>query len=132
MNIDSYSSVPYLDFGRKIEEGLDCWGMARHVLHVEFKKPLLQDFASVSRHCSNEIQGCFDNSIGLFKECLPKEGALACCFLKSGDHEIFHHVGVCINEHEVFHTTSAHGPQVLSVRAFKRLSLVVRFYEYVD
>jgi len=132
MNIDHYFTVPYVDGGRDIAVGLDCWGLVRHVLHHEFNLPLLERFGCVDRHDSEaDIHRCFDDSQASFKLCQPKAGALACCFLKCGDDLIFHHVGVCLNASDVLQTASSHGVKTTSVRAFKRLATVVKFYEFI-
>jgi cell wall-associated NlpC family hydrolase len=131
MNIETYLTVPYVDGSRDIANGLDCWGMARHVLHYEFSLPLLESFGGVDRKMRTLMTDGFEKSAPDFKECLQKAGAVACCFYRGNNMDIFHHVGVCINDRDVLHTSSKKGPHVSSIRAFKRLSYVVKFYEYV-
>lgn len=131
MNIEKYLDVPYVDGSRDIAVGLDCWGMARHVLHHEFGLPLFESFGGINRHVPVMMTKGFEQSSPDFKECEPKAGAVACCFYRGNDKEIFHHVGVCISSYNVLHTSSKKGPDVSSVRAFKRLAYIVKFFEYV-
>lgn len=131
MNIDKYLTVPYVDGSRDIDVGLDCWGMARHVLHHEFGLPLLESFGGINRNVPVMMTKGFEQSLPDFQECLPKAGAVACCFYLGNDMDIFHHVGVCISDADVLHTSSNKGPYVSSIRAFKRLAYVVKFFEYV-
>ena len=133
MNIEQYLTVPYIDGGRDIAVGLDCWGLVRHVLHAEFEKPLFEGFAGIDRHGIGEMNKGYKASVSQFKQCEPKAGAVACCFYMGGDGlEIFHHVGVCINDHQVLHTSSKKGAGILKVRAFKRIAATVKFYEFVE
>lgn len=122
--------MPYLDGGRDFAVGLDCWGLVRHVSHHVFNSPLFEGFGCVDRYKSDAMHQGYEDIKGGFKECKPKAGALACSFLKSGNNWIFHHAGICISPVEVMHTSSTHGVKVMPVRAFKRLALVVKFYEY--
>ena len=131
MQIDDYFTVPYIDGGRDVAVGLDCWGLARHVLHEVFELPLFNGFGRVDRHQADAIHQGFNESESSFRLCQPKGGALACCFIRRGDDFIFHHVGVCISASVVLHTASTHGVKSVPVRAFKRLAPVVKFYEFV-
>lgn len=132
MNLEKYLTVPYVDGGRDACMGLDCWGMVRHVLHVEFGAPLLQNFTGVTRSTPDLMTNGYTESVSDFLLCNPKEGAIACCFYSgSKGKQILHHVGLCINDHQVLHTSSKKGASIVSVRAFKRLAANVQFYEYI-
>ncbi|MEY8195483.1 MAG: hypothetical protein RPR28_11600 [Cycloclasticus sp.] len=131
MNINQYLTAPYIDGGRDLPAGLDCWGLVRHVLHYEFNQPLFDEFGCIDRHQVGAVHQGFDKTVPSFKPCIPKAGAVACCFLPSEAGDIFHHAGVCINDHQVLHTSNRHGVSVLAVRGFKRLARKVGFYEYV-
>lgn len=131
MNVEKYLAVPYIDGSRDIAVGLDCWGMARHVLHHEFGQPLLESFGGINRAQPVMMTSGFDESVSDFEECEPQAGAVACCFFRGNDREVFHHVGVCISGHQVLHTSSKKGPHVSPVRAFNRLAYVVKYFKYV-
>lgn len=130
MQINDYLTVPYVDGGRDISVGLDCWGLARHACHHVFNLPLFESFGCVNRHQGDAMHEGYSESKNAFKECQPKAGSLACCFIRQGEYLIFHHVGVCVSATEVLHTGSGHGVKVVPVRAFKRLAMVIKFYEY--
>lgn len=129
MQINNYFTVPYVDGGRDISVGLDCWGLVRHVLHHEFNKPLLDAFGALTRHTKNH--DAYEQSLPDFKECKARVGAVACCFKKVAGRWVFHHVGVCVGDCDVLHTASTHGVKKVPLRAFKRLAPVVKFFEFV-
>jgi len=128
MNIENYLTVPYVDGGRDFDVGLDCWGLVRHVLHHVFDGPLMNAFGSVFPGENVRMTERFDDTSPQLKPCKPKAGALACCFYQADGRDIFHHVGICISEHQVLHTSSSRGPQIMPIRAFKRLAFKVEFY----
>lgn len=134
MNLEKYLTIPYVDGGRDIAVGLDCWGLARHVLHEDFGCPLFESFASVTRSSPDQMTAGYCESVDAFSLCEPKAGAVACCFYGDNETEmpVFHHVGVCINDYQVLHTSSKKGASIVSIRAFKRLAMNVKFYEYKD
>ncbi|MEY8251977.1 MAG: NlpC/P60 family protein [Colwellia sp.] len=129
MNINQYFTVPYVDGGRDIAVGLDCWGLVRHVFHHEFNGPWLDVFSNSSRYTKNHQD--FKKSVPSFKPCSAKAGALACCFINKNNNLIFNHVGICVAENTVLHTASGHGVKSCSVRAFNRLAVVVKYYEWI-
>lgn len=131
MNINDYLTVPYCDGGRDGSCGFDCWGMVRHALHNVFEGPLLNEFGSIFPRENVRMTGQFKQSVSKFEKCEPQAGALACCFYQGSDgHDVFHHVGICVNQFEVLHTSSKRGPQIMPVRAFKRIAFKVEFYRY--
>jgi len=129
MKLEQFLTVPYIDGGRDISVGLDCWGLVRHVLHDVFKAPLLECFAGIDRHTQSLITQGYEKSVVQFKRCQPKAGAVACCFHSTG---AMHHVGVCINDHQVLHTSSKKGVCILKLRVFKRLANRVEFFELIN
>lgn len=142
MNFKLYQSVPYVDGGRVVSaipelSGLDCFGLVRHALHHQFCGPLLESFNGIFRtdHCemTDKFNSVVENegTTG-FELCTPEAGAIACCFRKTDAGDVFHHVGICINESEVMHTCEGRGYSVVPVRAFKRLSGKVEFYKYTE
>lgn len=128
MQINDYLTVPYVDGGRDIAMGLDCWGLVRHALHNVFNGPLLNAFGAVLPQEHVRMTDRFDATAQRLVQSRPQAGALACCFYRAGERDIFHHVGICINEHEVLHTSSSRGPQIMPLRVFKRLAFKVEFY----
>lgn len=132
MNLEQYQIVPYLDGGRTVSEGLDCFGLVRHALHHQFNGPLLNSFSGIFRSDHADMTNEFHQSVGQFKQCKPQTGAIACCFHKTANGDVFHHVGICVDESNVMHTSATRGYSVVPVRTFKRLALKVEFYKYAN
>jgi cell wall-associated NlpC family hydrolase len=142
MNLALYQSVPYKDGGRVVSadpelNGLDCFGLVRHALHYQFGGPLLDSFSGIFRadhsEMTTEFNAALENkSHGGFELCSPQAGAIACCFHKTANGDVFHHVGICIDESSVMHTSERHGYAAPPVRVFKRLSGKVEFYKFVN
>lgn len=135
MDLSIYQSAPYVDGGRVasgVNAGLDCFGLVRHALHNLFDGPLLDSFSGIFRSDLNEMTDEFNNSVGSFERCAPQLGAVACCFHKTASGDVFHHIGICIDESNVMHTSARHGYAVVPVRVFRRLSGKVEFYLFKD
>ena len=146
MNLAMYQSVPYKDGGRVVSadpendkglNGLDCFGLVRHALHYQFNGPLLESFNGIFRADHYEMTDGFNsvvesNGAGSFEVCRPQAGAIACCFHKTANGDVFHHVGICTDESSVMHTSERHGYAVIPVRVFRRLSGKVEFYRFVN
>lgn len=135
MDLSTYQSAAYVDGGRIASgenAGLDCFGLVRHALHHQFNGPLLDSFTGVFRSDTDEMTHEFKGSVRGFELCAPQAGALACCFHKTENGDVFHHVGICIDETSVMHTSAKHGYSVVPVRVFKRLSGKVEFYVFKE
>lgn len=135
-DLSRYESVPYVDGGRVVSDdpsinGLDCFGLARHALHHVFKGPLLDSFLGIFRTDKSGMNGGFENTASSFELCRPEAGAFACCFHKTAQGDVFHHVGICIDATNVMHTSAKRGYSVIPIRTFKRLANKVEFYKYI-
>lgn len=131
MDLSIYQSAAYVDGGRIASgenAGLDCFGLVRHALHYQFDGPLMDSFSGIFRTDHADMTSEFNNSVGAFELCSPQAGAIACCFHKTENGDVLHHVGICIDESSVMHTSEKHGYAVVPVRVFKRLSGNVEFY----
>lgn len=136
MNLSIYESVPYLDGGRTVSgdrAGLDCFGLVRHALRHQFNGPLLNSFGGIFRAdheaMTDEFNTVVENSgVNKFELCAPAAGAIACCFHKTPSGDVLHHVGICIDDANVMHTSARHGYAVVPVRVFRRLASKVEFY----
>ena len=129
-NCDIYRAVEYLDGGRDVSIGLDCFGLTRHALHYVFGGPLLDSFAGLTRDNAGEMTNKFNHSVSGFQQCSAQSAAIACCFHKTAQGDILHHVGICIDSLNVMHTSAKHGYSVVPVRVFKRLAARVEFYKW--
>ena len=110
--------------------GLDCWGLVRIVLRDEFNGPELELFSGVVKEDGADMDSGYQALLTDFVECRPVEGALACCFQVVEGREVFHHVGICVSDSEIMHTTEARGVHSLPIRVFRRVSAKVRYYRY--
>jgi|GEM_PF-1833424 len=125
---DSYLTVPYVDGGRDVATGLDCWGLVRDVLHQHFNLPLLNDFGSIHADDKSNMTNAYHKTKSNFVECQPKAGAIIAGFKG----ELLIHVGVVVetNGLYVLHTSKRHGMSKCSVRHFNRLFSQVKYYAY--
>ena len=117
MNVEKYLTVPYIDGSRDIAVGLDCWGMARHVLHHEFGLPMFESFGGINRSQPVMMTSGFDESVSDFEECeAPSGGGGVAVFFAVMIVMFFIMWGVCISGHQVLHASSKKGPHVSPVR----------------
>ena len=125
---DIYLTVPYVDGGRDVAKGLDCWGLVREVLHQHFDVPLLKAFGSIHADDKSNMTRAYQQVKNAFLPCSPVAGAVVAGF--NGDSLI--HVGVVVeaNGLKVLHTSSRLGMCRCSVRHFNRLFSQVKYYAY--
>lgn len=125
---DSYLTVPYVDGGRDVDIGLDCWGLVRDVLHQHFKQPLLKTFGSIQAADKVNMTKAYSEVKKAFKPCTPVVGAIAAGF---NDQSLIH-VGVVVeaNGLKVLHTSSKYGMCRCTIRNFNRLFSTVKYYAY--
>ncbi len=125
LDIERYLQVPYIDCGRDLD-GWDCWGLVRYVLHYDYNLPLFQSFGTIHPFDKTGLNHAFKVSLNQFKSVNAEAGAIACCF-KFG---LLVHVGVCLDQTDILHTTSKSGTTVITHRQFKRLGIHTEFYRY--
>ncbi|MCL1126438.1 NlpC/P60 family protein [Shewanella surugensis] len=127
--INQYMSCPYVDCGRDLNYGLDCWGLVRDVLQKQFGVPLLASFGMIYPDDKTGMTQGFKHVVKTFKpQKGPVAGSVATGF--SGSNLI--HVGVCVESNglKVLHTSRRHGPSSHSVTHFQRLFHNVVYYHY--
>jgi hypothetical protein len=118
----------YRPFGRG-QNGFDCWGLVRHILHHHYDIPLLNDFGRLKTDDQFAINNALLDLTPLFKQSPAADGAVAGCY--RGSH--LSHVGICIDlnaEFYVLHITSDLGIALMRINDFKRLFTKVVFYLY--
>lgn len=125
---DRYLTIPYIDGGRDIAIGLDCWGLVRGVLHQHFNTPLLKDFGNIHADDKANMTKAYGQVKKAFLPCSPIKGAVAAGF----NGRLLIHVGVVVeaNGLKVLHTSSKHGMCRCSLRHFERLFSHVKYYAY--
>ena len=120
MNLNKYTTVKYVDRGRTIARGCDCWVLARIILMVEFGWPELPEFGWVSPSVQQDMNLAEVKSASLFQVVdRPTAGVMVCVFDSAGN---FRHVGVTVIADgilSVIHIASRRGVQVPSVRDFE-------------
>ena len=125
---DKYLTIPYVDGGRDVTVGLDCWGLVRDVLHQHFNLPLLKAFGGIHADDKANMTRAYRIVKNAFSLCAPSPGTIAAGF----NGETLIHVGVVIENNglQVLHTSSKHGMSKCSVREFNRLFLQVKYHAY--
>ncbi|PSW53062.1 NlpC/P60 family protein [Photobacterium leiognathi] len=126
MIINDFLTVPYVDGGRTLS-GLDCWGQVRLARAKLFGKDLARSYGHVL--CANKggMTAAFSEMMPYFREVEPQAGAIACCFR----HNTLIHVGLVVEEQglKVLHTNAKRGGHLLSLSAFERLALSVKYFD---
>ena len=126
MTVNDFLTVPYVDGGRSLA-GLDCWGQVRLARAQLFNKDIARSYGHIL--CANKggMTDAFIEMLPYFTEVAPKAGAIACCFR----HNTLLHVGLVVEEQglKVLHTNAKRGGHLLSLSAFTRLALDVRYFD---
>lgn len=126
----AYLTVPYIDGGRDMQ-GMDCWGLVRHVLHHQFGFPLLQSFGHVSADDKGHLTESFQQQVKVFEPTNAKLATVAAGFRG----QLLIHIGICIevgSKLVVLETSKKHGVKLTELRQFNRMYSRTEFYQYVS
>ena len=120
----SYQMARYQDGGRD-KGAFDCWGLVRHALHHVYGLPLLPSFGNVCPDNKDAMTHLADTIYPVVTERPPQASAIAAAY-QGG---LLIHVGLCISDTQIIHTSRKHGTCINSLRDFARLSGNVRYYK---
>ncbi|MCP4867048.1 MAG: phage tail protein [Alteromonas sp.] len=135
ITLNDFLKVPYVDHGRDLD-GLDCYGQVFLARSLLFKRPLNGDYSHI--HPDDKAA-----MTAVYFECLPNfelvttptppPGAIGGCFKKdAAGNDVLLHVGLVVvvdGQTKILNTGRESGPELMPLRAFKRLALDVRFYD---
>lgn len=126
--------VPYVDHGRTLA-GLDCYGQVFLARAYLLDRPLKGDFSYCHPDDKQTMTDIFCQQLPIFDPVMspiPPAGAIGCCFKKDvNGHDVLLHVGLAVEvegQIKVLNTSRKSGAEIMPLRAFKRLSIDVRFY----
>lgn len=126
--VAEYLTIPYVDGGRS-DNGLDCWGLVRNVLHKHFNHPLFESFGNVHPDNKQAMHEGFKCVASEFKTSEIETASVAAGLRNN----CLIHVGVVLfidGRLKVLHTSRRHGVALNTIREFNRLFPQVVFYKY--
>lgn len=74
--VNKYLSCAYED-GARGPVKYDCWGLCRHVRHVEQGKRLLAEYGSLRNTDPREFTRAYEEESSVMELCEPEDGAIA-------------------------------------------------------
>lgn len=74
--MNRYLETVYRDGGRG-PEAFDCWGLVRHVRHVELGLKLLPEYGSLRNTSPRDFTRAYRDESSMLRECGPEHGAIA-------------------------------------------------------
>jgi len=128
--IAGYLPVNYLDGGRDFN-GMDCWGLVRHVLHYQFNLPLFESYGHVNPDDKRSLTEAFTAEVKSFIPSSSKASAVAAGFRG----QLLLHIGVCVEVNSqlyVLETSRKNAVALTKLRDFKRQYSRIEFYSYVS
>lgn len=128
--LNKYLACPFVDCGRSLETGLDCWGLAL-AIRAELGLPVLGDAATACRDVPLEMVHEYQRISAGLEVGAPQVGGLAAVFKGKA----FVHVGVVVEAEDrlcVIETNPTSGCRVMPVARFLEAYYNVVFYNDRD
>lgn len=116
--MNQYLECTYRDGGRGPVE-YDCWGLARHVRHVELGLKLLPEYGSLRNTSPRDFTKAYRAESHLLRECGPEHGAIAAVLIG----EICVHVALVLQiegRFKILEINPTRGPRMLPLEKWLR------------
>lgn len=130
INTSDIMSAKFVNHGRSIQTGLDCWGLVMIVMQ-RFNKNI-PDF-DISCYDSSDIHNakCFSESKFVFSK-YPEEGSIVAMNLDRNAPTYTQHFGVCLDNKRFIQILEKHGVLITSLndRFFK--NIIIGYYKWLE
>lgn len=124
--VNKYLSWVYED-GARGPTCADCWGLVRHVRHVELGKRLLPEHGSLRNTDPREFTRAYEEESSIMERCEPEAGAIAAVMIG----RICVHVALVIDSLEglrILEINPTRGPRCLPLHKWLRDHSTVTFH----
>ena len=123
-NLSYLIGTRFVDGGRRVEDGFDCWGLVKHVFSAHFSTEL-PDY-KISCHNYSEIGAKIEDEKGFWKRVdTPSAPSLVVMRFNS---PFCNHVGVYIGNGDFIHTALKMGVNIDSIHHFYWKRHIEGFY----
>jgi hypothetical protein len=124
--VNKYLGCSYED-GARGPDKYDCWGLCRHVRHVELGKRLLAEYGSLRNTDPREFTRAYEEESSCMERCEPEHGAIAAVMIG----RICTHVALVIDSPDglrILEINPARGPRCLPLNKWLRDHSTVTFH----
>lgn len=124
--INKYLRSTYED-GARGPTKYDCWGLVRHVRHIELGKRLLPSYGHLRGSAPRGITQVYLEEAAFMEQCEPEPGAIASVLVG----KICTHVALVIDSPEglrILETNPSRGPRCLPLHKWLREHTIVTFH----
>lgn len=126
--INKYIHVPYVNGGRDIKTGLDCYGLTRLIRNEAFGRPLMPLLNGLDADDKGDVTLSYAQLVGSYKEVELQQGAIACAFLGKR----LMHIGAVVDvdgRTKIIETNKNTGVTLSSPAQFAAHYTVVKYYD---
>lgn len=124
--VNRYLSCVYED-GARGPDRYDCWGLCRHVRHVEQGKRLLASYGSLRNTNPREFTRAYEEESSVMELCDPEDGAIAAVM----NGRICVHVALVVEFNDglrILEINPKRGPRCVPIHRWLRDHLTVTFH----
>ena len=124
--VNTYLSCAYED-GARGPDRYDCWGLVRHVRHVELGKRLLAEYGSLRNKDPREFTRAYEEESSVMESCQPEHGAIAAVMIG----RICTHVALVVESIDglrILEINPTRGPRFLPLHKWLRDHSTVTFH----
>lgn len=124
--VNKYLSCEYLDGGRQ-PSYIDCWGLVRHVRHVELGLRLLPEYGSLRNTDPREFTRAYEEESSIMERCEPEPGAIAAVMIG----RICVHVALVLGSPDglrILEINPTRGPRCMPLHKWMRDHSTVTFH----
>lgn len=124
--VNKYLKCVYED-GARGPNRYDCWGLVRHVRHVEQGQRLLAAYGSLRNTDPREFTRAYEEESAVMELCEPEPGAIAAVLIG----RICVHVALVVGTPEglqILEINPTRGPRFMPLHRWQRDHLTVTFH----
>ena len=131
LDCDKYIGTPFLDGGRDISHGLDCWGLIKSFYKDTFDIDLPE--YHVSAFDIDEVVGNMDRDKEIYWERLDnrEEGCVVAMAIHPRYPDMINHVGVMIGTSSFLHTQKVTGAIISPLNSIAYSQRIRGYYKWV-
>lgn len=115
--------------GRKWSEDFHCWDLVKLIYNQELGIDIASDLDAIKNPlCVSETSVAIAKGLEQWVEVEGQPKEFDVCLM--GRQNVFHHIGVAINNKTIFHVTNGHLSAAAHIDQLKKQYKIIKFYRH--